>query len=197
MSAPAEHRKRSKSLAATPARAAWGRLDHIDHLVPLPPSSFRMGLACWTLGLLEESVFRRVLGDLNPPPSRRTAPRSADPSACRGWSAPARSRSRIFSQVRHSTETMRTLFGADRHAVRRHSSDVRIPSATACLTAVFTVERLTPASAAIWLMVSRHRPRRATSAAIVDRTAVSAMVNRHASCGGSHPEPVQRRRRSM
>ncbi len=126
-----------------------------------------------------------------------TPPLGTWSSACRGWSAPARLRSRILSQARHSAETMRTVFGADRHAARRHSSEVRIPSATACLTAVLTVDRLTPAIAAIWPMVSRQRPRRATSAAIADRTAVSAIVNRAAICGGSHPEPVQRRRRSM
>ncbi len=101
------------------------------------------------------------------------------------------------SQARHSGETMRIVFGAERHAVSRHSSDVRMPSAAACRTAFFTVERPTPAIVAIWPMVSLQRPRRATSAAIVDRTAVSAIVNRAASCGGSQPEPVQRRRRSM
>ena len=92
---------------------------------------------------------------------------------------------------------MRTVLGALRHADSRHSSDVRMPSAAACRTAFFTVERLTPASAAMWPMVSLQRPRRATSAAIVDRTAASAMVKRAASWGGSQPEPVQRRRRSM
>ena len=92
---------------------------------------------------------------------------------------------------------IRTVFGAERQAVSRHSSDVMIPSATACLTAVLTVERLTPARTAIWPMVSRQRPRRVTSVAITDRTAVSAIVNRAAKAGGSQPEPVQRRRRSM
>ena len=72
-----------------------------------------------------------------------------------------------------------------------------MPSVTACLTAVFTVDRLTPAKTAIWPTVSLQRPRRATSAAIADKTAVSAIVKRAAICGGSQPEPVQRRRRSM
>ena len=45
---------------------------------------------------------------------------------------------------------IRTVFGADRHAVRRHSSEIRIPSAAACRTAVCTVVRLTPARTAIW-----------------------------------------------
>ncbi len=124
MSAPAEHRKRSKTPPAKPARAAWGRLDHLDHLAPLPPSPFRAGSVRRTLIVREESVIRRVVEVLTPP--LRTWS-----SACRGWSVPARLRSRIFSQVRHSAETMRTVFGADRHAVSRHSSDVRIPSATA------------------------------------------------------------------
>lgn len=92
---------------------------------------------------------------------------------------------------------MRTVFGALRQAVSRHSSEVSRPSAAASRTAFFTVDRLTPASDAMWPTVRRHRPRRATSAAIVDRTAASAIVNRQAICGGIHPEPVQRRRRSM
>ena len=92
---------------------------------------------------------------------------------------------------------MRTVLGAERHAVSRHSSDVRMPSAAACRTAFCTVVRDTPASDAMWPTVSRHRPRRATSAAIVDRTAASAMVKRAASCGGSQPDDVQRRRRSI
>ncbi len=66
---------------------------------------------------------------------------------------PARFRSRIRNQARHSGEVMRTVFGALRHAVRRHSSDVRMPSAAACRTAFFTVDRPTPASDATWLAV--------------------------------------------
>ena len=72
-----------------------------------------------------------------------------------------------------------------------------MPRDTASRTAERTVALHTPASAAMWPMVSLHRPRRATSAAIVDRTAVSAMVKRAASCGGSQPDDVQRRRRSI
>ena len=47
----------------------------------------------------------------------------------------------------------------------------------------------------MWPMVSLQRPGRATSAAIVDRTADSAILKRAASCGGSQSEPVQWRRR--
>ena len=46
-------------------------------------------------------------------------------------------------------------------------------------------------------MVSLQRPRRATSDAIDDSTAVSAIANRVARAGGSQPEPVQHRRHSM
>jgi hypothetical protein len=44
---------------------------------------------------------------------------------------------------------IRTVFGADRQAVMRHSSDVKTPSAAACRTAFFTVDRSTPASDAM------------------------------------------------
>jgi len=47
------------------------------------------------------------------------------------------------SQARHSGLTSRTVFGADRQAVMRHSSEVIMPSVTACRTAVLTVERET------------------------------------------------------
>ncbi len=212
---------RPRSSPAASAWASWGFPDHLVHLAPSRiPSSFLNGLARDTSDEEEESVVRRVLGDLNPPPRQTTAwnfpavgpvlcradlapkplatlTRGAVLSACRGWSTPARFRSRILSQARHSAETMRTVFGALRHAVSRHSSDVRMPSVLACRIAPWTVDLLTPASDAMWPMVSLHSPRRATSAAIVDRTAVSPMVKRAASCGGSHPEPVQRRRRSM
>ena len=158
--------------------------------------------------LPDKFVFRRGSEDLDPPPRARSdgALQPADwvklgsdlpASASRGWWAPALFRSRIRSQVRHSGLTIRTVFGAERHAVRRHCSEVRIPRAWAWRIAVRTVALQTPASAATWPMVRRQRPRRATSEATTDRTAVSAIVNRAAICGGSQPEPVQRRRRSM
>lgn len=63
--------------------------------------------------------------------------------------------------------------------------------------AVFTVDRDTPAIAAIFSSGMVHCACRATSAATAANAAHSAIVNRHASCGGSHPEAVQRRRRSI
>src|SRR3954470_7112346 len=57
-----------------------------------------------------------------------------------------------------------------------------------------TVERPTPARAAMWSIVRVQRPWRRASAAITARTAVSAAVKRHARAGGRNPLAAHRRR---
>src|SRR3954467_12316409 len=57
-----------------------------------------------------------------------------------------------------------------------------------------TVERPTPASAAMWSIVRVQRPCFTCSAAATASTAVSAAVNRHARLGGSRPPAAHRRR---
>ncbi|KQP48798.1 hypothetical protein ASF34_20890 [Methylobacterium sp. Leaf106] len=91
------------------------------------------------------------------------------------------------SQAVHSFETILTMFERLRKAVCGRSSTVMRPSVLACRIAVFTVERDTPATAAMWSTYIRQSPRRA----------VSASVNRAAMPCGSLPEAAQRRRRSM
>jgi len=97
----------------------------------------------------------------------------------------------------HSGAVMVTRLGRLRHALTRRSSTCTRASARACLTALRTVVSDTPASAAMWPMVSVHAPLLAASSAITARTAVSASVNRAAKAGGRRPEAAHRRLLSM
>lgn len=99
-------------------------------------------------------------------------------------------------QASHLAETMRSTLVSWRKPVIGRSSTVRSPSRRASRTAFFTVERHTPATAAICSIDNRQSLRLATSAATRARTACSACVNRQANPGGSRPEAAQRRRRS-
>src|SRR3954453_9254192 len=80
---------------------------------------------------------------------------------------------RSRNHASHSRETMRTTFGAFRHAVSRRSSRVSNPSPRAARSALRTVVSDTPASAAIWPIVRVQRLCPSTSAAITASTAVS------------------------
>src|SRR4051812_46804568 len=86
---------------------------------------------------------------------------------------------------------------AFRKALRRRSSIARRFSARAARRAFLTLVMDTPATSATSLLVSRQSPRFRFSAAITARTAVSAVVKRHARAGGRAPEAAHRRRRSM
>jgi hypothetical protein len=76
---------------------------------------------------------------------------------------------------------MVTRFEAFLQADRRRSSTLMNPSLAACRMAFLTVERDTPATAAIMPMQSVHAPFLPTSAATTASTAASARVNRHCS----------------
>ena len=104
---------------------------------------------------------------------------------------------RIEIQDCHSCETMRITFGRWRNGRTGRCSTVMSPRARASRIAVFTVERLTPALAAMASSGKAQRPAFATSATTTARTATSAIVKRAAIAGGSQPDDVQRRRRSM
>jgi hypothetical protein len=97
----------------------------------------------------------------------------------------------------HSGDTMVMRFGAFLQAVSLRSSTRMTPTITACRMALRTVVADTPASAAMWPMVSVQAPFTRTSAATTAMTAASANVNRAWSWGGMAPEDAQRRRRSM
>src|SRR5215212_6191278 len=101
------------------------------------------------------------------------------------------------SQLVHSGDRIVTTLVSLRKPVRRRSSIRTRPSPCASRSAFFTLERPTPASAAMWSMASRHEPHLATSRATTARTACSARVNRHAICGGSRPAAAQERRRAI
>jgi hypothetical protein len=83
---------------------------------------------------------------------------------------------------------------SQRQAVSLRTVTRIAPSADASRSAFFTVERQTPASAAMWLIVSVQRLCLRISTAMTASAAASPKVNLAASCGGIAPEAAQERR---